>query len=553
MKFAWQFLILCYSFFVQITDESKHILSVNHDHRAYIELSNFVYDARGVLSVIIQNFTFPDTKSLDVKEPVGFTLTRGDEILEYVKTNPNLCYLTADSSLYQMPAVWFVMDFAKREVYLYHKHGLYLQICPQEAGRRCFNENVEEIDEDINGFRNETLKLSYENDKFSFQFTVIFTESDKDQYVMFFHNCFNYGKNFFQRTTVSFQAYITEKNTYGYLSAGAAILPMLYMGFACAFFLLTLVWIGTLYYQKENLHKIHYLMAALVVLKTMSILIHGVHYDRILKTGNHGEAWAFMFYSLHLYNFIHHVCSLTAVLMFLYLRLKGALLFGTLLLIGTGWSFFKNFLVERDRKMLMIIIPLQVVDNVALIALGEGELGDQSHFFWFRLFIMLDLLCCVAVILPYGGFVIGLFLFIRSIKHLEQASRTDGKASFNLEKLKLFQQFYIIIICYIYVTRIIKYLFEFSIPPRYSWVIVLLEESGTLIFFAITGYKFKPCPNNPYLELPQEEDIECAEFIPQPSDVDGNDVLFVSHKRMTMKKKSGNENAEQTATANQRE
>ncbi|KRX49076.1 Uncharacterized protein T09_1739 [Trichinella sp. T9] len=523
MKFAWQFLILYYSFFVQITDESKHILSVNYDHRAYIELSNFVYDAGGVLSVIIQNFTFPDTKSLDIREPVGFTLTRGDEILEYVKTNPNLCYLTADSSLYQMPAVWFVMDFAKREVYLYHKHGLYLQICPQEAGRRCFNENVEETDEDINGFRNETLKLSYENDKFSFQFTVIFTESDKDQYVMFFHNCFNYGKNFFQRTTVSFQAYITEKNTYGYLSAGAAILPMLYMGFACAFFLLTLLWIGTLYYQKENLHKIHYLMAALVVLKTMSILIHGVHYNRILETGNHGEAWAFMFYSLHL--------------------LKGALLFGTLLLIGTGWSFFKNFLVERDRKMLMIIIPLQVVDNVALIALGEGELGDQSHFFWFRLFIMLDLLCCVAVILPV----------LWSIKHLEQASRTDGKASFNLEKLKLFQQFYIIIICYIYVTRIIKYLFEFSIPPRYSWVIVLLEESGTLIFFAITGYKFKPSPNNPYLELPQEEDIECAEFIPQPSDVDGNDVLFVSHKRMTMKKKSGKENAEQTATANQRE
>ncbi|OUC41501.1 lung seven transmembrane receptor [Trichinella nativa] len=492
---------------VMYLDRANYEVRMAYDHRAYIELSNFVYDAGGVLSVVIQNFTFPDTKSLDIREPVGFTLTRGDEILEYVKTNPNLCYLTADSSLYQMPAVWFVMDFAKREVYLYHKHGLYLQICPQEAGRRCFNENVEETDEDINGFRNETLKLSYENDKFSFQ------------------------------------AYITEKNTYGYLSAGAAILPMLYMGFACAFFLLTLLWIGTLYYQKENLHKIHYLMAALVVLKTMSILIHGVHYNRILETGNHGEAWAFMFYSLHLYNFIHQVCSLTAVLMFLYLRLKGALLFGTLLLIGTGWSFFKNFLVERDRKMLMIIIPLQVVDNVALIALGEGELGDQSHFFWFRLFIMLDLLCCVAVILPV----------LWSIKHLEQASRTDGKASFNLEKLKLFQQFYIIIICYIYVTRIIKYLFEFSIPPRYSWVIVLLEESGTLIFFAITGYKFKPSPNNPYLELPQEEDIECAEFIPQPSDVDGNDVLFVSHKRMTMKKKSGKENAEQTATANQRE
>jgi hypothetical protein len=40
--------------------------------------------------------------------------------------------------------------------------------------------------------------------------------------------------------------------------------------------------------------------------------------------------------------------------------LKGALLFITIALIGTGWAFIKHILSDKDKKIFVIVIPLQV-------------------------------------------------------------------------------------------------------------------------------------------------------------------------------------------------
>ena len=53
-----------------------------------------------------------------------------------------------------------------------------------------------------------------------------------------------------------------------------------------------------------------------------------------------------------------------------------------------------------------------------------------------------------------------------SIRHLRESTATDGKAAASLKKLRLFRQFYVMVLAYIYTTRILVYLISNSMPFR---------------------------------------------------------------------------------------
>ncbi len=171
--------------------------------------------------------------------------------------------------------------------------------------------------------------------------------------------------------------------------------------------------------------------------------------------------------------------------------MKGITLFTLLAFMGTGWAFIKPFLSERDKKIFLIVIPLQILDNVAMVILEETAPGSQTWETWKDIFRLVDIICCGAVLIP----------IIWSIKHLKEASQTDGKAARNMQKLQLFQQYYLMTVSYIYFTRIVLYLVEATLPFRFVWLGEFSTEMATLIYFSVTGYKFRPIPDNPYFVL----------------------------------------------------
>jgi hypothetical protein len=50
------------------------------------------------------------------------------------------------------------------------------------------------------------------------------------------------------------------------------------------------------------------------------------------------------------------------------------------------------------------------------------------------------------------------------------------------------------------------------VPFQYEWLNELFRELATIMFFIITGYKFKPAADNPYLRVPTDEDDEEMEM-----------------------------------------
>lgn len=53
---------------------------------------------------------------------------------------------------------------------------------------------------------------------------------------------------------------------------------------------------------------------------------------------------------------------------------------------------------------------------------------------------------------------------------------------------------------------------QMTVPFQYDWVCVVFKETAALVFFIVTGYKFRPASDNPYLQIPQSEDEEDVEM-----------------------------------------
>lgn len=304
-------------------------------------------------------------------------------------------------------------------------------------------------------------------------------ENDADQYTLVFANCLNQVK---VSMTVRSAMYNLDgkSNRRDYLSAGKTILPKFFFLLSLVYFGLSGIWIHVLIKKRLTVFGIHFFMLAVVIMKALNLVCEAEDKSYIKRTGS-AHGWDVLFY---IFSF-----------------LKGITLFTLIVLIGTGWSFLKPYLQDKEKKVLIIVIPLQVVANIAQVVIDETGPFGQDWITWKQVFLLVDVVCCCAVLFP----------IVWSIKNLREAARTDGKAAVNLLKLTLFRQYYIVVICYIYFTRVVVYALETITSYKYLWTSILAGELATLAFYVFTGYKFRPEAHNPYFVIDDDEEEAAAE------------------------------------------
>ncbi|XP_029855668.1 protein GPR107 isoform X1 [Aquila chrysaetos chrysaetos] len=456
-----------------------HHLTLKDDVRQKVHLNTFGFFKDGFMKVNVSNLSLKPPVDSDDKSSlsVGFSLdrTRNDGFSTYLDEEVDYCILKKKPEQ-DVSVVILLLDF-KTEVVKVRFSAEAAALLPkisfmsEENVTALSTKPLKTSEQSSDAGKNpaETNQNTDSTDKKSKRSTTSSQSIVEQEHPV--HN---------DRGTFSFQIEITEKNPESYLSAGEIPLPKLYISMAIFFFLSGTVWIHILRKRRNDVFKIHWLMAALPFTKSLSLVFHAIDYYYISSQGFPMEGWAVVYYITHL--------------------LKGALLFITIALIGTGWAFIKHILSDKDKKIFMIVIPLQVLANVAYIIIESTEEGTTEYGLWKEILFLVDLLCCGAILFPV----------VWSIRHLQEASATDGKAAINLAKLKLFRHYYVMIVCYIYFTRIIAILIKIAVPFQWKWLYQLLDEMATLVFFVLTGYKFRPASDNPYLQLSQddEDDLE---------------------------------------------
>ncbi|XP_030052738.1 protein GPR108 isoform X2 [Microcaecilia unicolor] len=495
-----------------------HKLRLTSETRSYVHITSFGFYTNGTLEVDVslQQKEFSSTKSEEL--PIGFTLSRSKvgEILSSVGPDTNTCVLDKNET----DSVTFIMDVENKTVKIWQFGALeklrisskvFAKLQQEKLDPKSQSDGKSPITNQKGETKGTTPKLSagknvktrsakdsapvskpsptldaerkiekltleLVNTTYSFSFHIAIGSKEDGLYSLNFYNCYNMKgrKHSMYNLTVG----IVEKNPEGYLSAAELPLIKLYLVASGCFFIAAVVWMIILLKHKHSVFKIHWLMAALTFTKGFALLFHSVNYYVINTKGQPIESLAVMYYITHI--------------------LKGALLFITILLIGSGWAFIKYILSDKEKKIFMIVLPLQILANVAYIILESSEEGSSDYAVWMQILFLVDLICCGSILFPV----------IWSIRHLQEASNTDGKLAINLAKLKLFRHYYVMVVCYIYFTRIIAILLKVIVPFQWQWLHQLLVEVSTFIFFILTGYKFQPACNNPYLQLPQDEEEE---------------------------------------------
>ncbi|KAG2272599.1 hypothetical protein Bca52824_067154 [Brassica carinata] len=413
-------LLLSAASFITRTSAETKSLTISDDDRPMILFEKFGFTRSGHVSVSVSSVSVTSPSAAAIPDPsrLGFFLMSEESLLQVlleIQQNPSFCVLDS-------PYVLHLFTF----------HDL----SPPPSS-------------------------SYEH---------LYPVTSPNEYSLFFVNCVRDTKISMKVRTEMYN--LDPNGSKDYLPAGSTRLPELYFLFFIGYLAFLGLWGYACWVNKRVVHRIHVLMAALLLMKALNLICaaEDKHYVKFIRV---------------------------------------VLLFTVIVLIGTGWSFLKPFLQEKEKNVLMVVVPLQVLANIASVVIGETGPFIKDWVTWNQVFLLVDIVCCCAILFP----------IVWSIRSLRETSKTDGKAARNLAKLTLFRQFYIVVIGYLYFTRIVVFALKSIAAYKYLWVSNAAEEIASLVFYMVMFYMFRPVEKNEYFVL-DEEDEEAAELVLKEDDFD---------------------------------
>jgi len=340
-----------------------------------------------------------------------------------------------------------------------------------DAEIKCFLDASFIKDEVADGL---TYIVNLDSTKSEGEYQHIIQPDEEDLWTVHLVNC--------KESDISMTLNTTEVNPGpNFLSAGDSPLPLVYGVSSIASFIAAVLW-GSLLVSNRSykVFKSHYLMLALMTFVGIDKAFESAKYH-YMKIGVVAEGWTIGFY--------------------IFAFIKGSLSILIIVLVASGWMFIKPFLSAKDKRIISIIVPIQVLANIASVFVSEAAIGSIDWAFWNNLLPLADLAGCGVV----------LWTILQTRKHLNRGSEADGKELDVLRKYKLWSTFYIVTLAYLYVTRIIVGFLQIALPFRYvNWLGESVSEVATLLFYIFIGYKFRPYSDNPYTQVPtDDEEDEC--------------------------------------------
>eukprot|EP00760_Papus_ankaliazontas_P011939 PhM_4_TR15125/c0_g1_i1/m.103823 len=440
-------LLLCVG--VERSHAGNFSLSISKDTRRVIDVGTFGYGNTGVFELTIGKLELDETEEYStVDEKIGFTLDRVPST-QYARQEKN--YGKGEEA---EKRVCFIDDPA---------------VVPEGAGQVRFAFPLEK-------------KLSESKNALTGSLGIV-RITEPGLYALFFYNCKKFGENKLPKPapvhvtlSVDVSQYNVLDDERSYLAIGATNLPMLYLLFTLLYLVLFVVWTRTMGENRMYVHKIHYLMAFLLLIKALSLLLDAAKFYTHKRTGQ-PSFWDYVYYIV--------------------LTFKGITLFTVILLLGSGWSFLRPFVPEREKKILLALLPLQIIVNISIAVLEETSEGNPEWASWGDTLRVVDIVCCCAVLLPV----------VWSLKSMRDASQVSGKVARARVMLRQFRTFYIFVVCFIYYTRIVVVLIENALPYKDEWMSAFFAESGIVLFYTYTGIRFQPMEKNPHLQL-DEDDLQ---------------------------------------------